>query len=329
MLRSQIDSRRVLPLFNVKGFESVQTKNVEELITLAKMDWGVTKEQSYTKDGKPLDSWHLKRSDTGDILCDAVGKDWTPVQNVDKFKWFQPYMDSDLFTVVGAGGIHGGRETSILARVNLPEKEVVKGDVIGFYVYLSDTYGNRALRGSAMIVRLMCANGAVRQDVSGAFRVRHSSGVKANLDKVQGTFKLLTEQFQRVSEAYSFMASRPIAHAEELKSYIENSFDMDRKDNGNLSTRSLNMVNEIANKVETEVGITNRILQATENDFNVNAGRNYWQAYNAITEYLNHERGHKPETRLEALLYGNSAKVEQRAFALATESPLPLITADA
>ena len=321
MIRSQFNSRRVLPLFNSKSFVDMSTRDVGEAIKLSKMDWNVVKEQCHTLDGKPIDGmYYLKREDTG-VVLNGVGPQWTPVQNKDKFAWFQDYLDSDLFEISGAGSFNEGREVAILAKVKLPDAEIVKGDTVGFYVYLSDTFGSRCMRGSAMAVRLWCANGAIRQEVAGAFKFRHSRQVNNKLDSVKNTFSELTKEFAQIAEDYKRMASRPIVSYEELTGYIENVLEVKRKEDGTLSTRAKNTINTLANQVDSvemvRANMVDSILAANDTGYQKVAGRNYWQAYNAVTDYLNHEHGHNEETRLDSLLNGKALQIEHNAYNLA------------
>lgn len=321
MIRSQFNSRRVLPLYTSKGFVDMSTKDVKEAITLSKMDWEVVKEQCHTLDGQPIDGmYYLKRQDTG-VVLNGVGPQWTPVQNVDKFAWFQDYLDSDLFEIAGAGAFNEGREVAILAKINLPDVEIVKGDAVGFYVYLSDTFGSRCMRGSAMAIRLWCANGAIRQEVAGAFKFRHSRQVGNKLDSVKTTFSKLTEEFTKIADDYKRMASRPIVSIEELTEYIEKALGLTRKEDGTLSTRAKNTINSLANQVESvemvRANMVDSILAATDTGYQKIAGRNYWQAYNAITDYLNHDYGHNEETRLDSLMNGKGLEIEHNAYNLA------------
>ena len=42
-----------------------------------------------------------------------------------------------------------------------------------------------------------------------------------------------------------------------------------------------------------------------------------WGGYNAITEYLTHERGRTQDTRMDSVWFGDSHKVAQRALRVA------------
>ena len=49
------------------------------------------------------------------------------------------------------------------------------------------------------------------------------------------------------------------------------------------------------------------------------AGKTVWGAVNAVTQYVDHERGLKRETGLDAAWFGEGATLKDRAFSIAKE----------
>ena len=45
----------------------------------------------------------------------------------------------------------------------------------------------------------------------------------------------------------------------------------------------------------------------------------WWAAYNAVSEYLTHERGRAADTRLDSLWFGQGANLNGRALSVALE----------
>lgn len=69
-------------------------------------------------------------------------------------------------------------------------------------------------------------------------------------------------------------------------------------------------------KSETEAKrLTSKIIPLFEESTNNLPGMKgtVWAAYNAVTEYLSHERGHSQNTRVDALWFGDSQKLLARA----------------
>jgi hypothetical protein len=49
------------------------------------------------------------------------------------------------------------------------------------------------------------------------------------------------------------------------------------------------------------------------------AGKTLWGAVNAVTQYIDHERGKHRDTSLDAAWFGGGAQLKDRAFAMAQE----------
>jgi hypothetical protein len=59
------------------------------------------------------------------------------------------------------------------------------------------------------------------------------------------------------------------------------------------------------------------------NDIDGVAG-SLWAAYNAVTEFTTHHRGHSANSRLNSLWFGDSKKVNERALKAAMDLAISL-----
>jgi hypothetical protein len=82
-----------------------------------------------------------------------------------------------------------------------------------------------------------------------------------------------------------------------LVDYVFNVFNRDP--DGDHPTRILNQIQRVTELFETGIG---------------NKGQTAWDAYNAVTQWLNYERGNSVDTRLNSLWFGDSAKLSKRAL---------------
>lgn len=345
--RSNLEKRK-FPLFRLDTYMEANPSrhnvtNAKEFLRQSPANFTVTKKRAKKEDGvSELDSWYVERDDNKDVLCNYVGPDWTLVQNIDKFDWFQPYLDSGKFKISGAGTMKEGQIVSIFAKVELPDEEIVKGDPVSYYIHLYDSFGERSLSIQSVVQRLVCLNGAIRNFTDKQMRFRHKKNIHNRLSEAKEFGDFLGEQYKKLSEKYKFMASRPIGSESELRNYIKQVFGMEEKADKNgvvkLPTRSENILTEIidlhdmrsgivtellannaafeSKKKELETKLLDAVLETTEAKQGLARGT-YWGAYNAVTEYNNHIRGRSEETRVDSLFYGDSARVEQRAFNLA------------
>lgn len=83
---------------------------------------------------------------------------------------------------------------------------------------------------------------------------------------------------------------------------------MGMKEEGELSTKAKNIIQDILGRIRNGKGQDLAGVRGS-----------WWAAYNGITEYLSHERGHNQETRLNALWFGDSAQKNQDALEMALE----------
>jgi Domain of unknown function (DUF932) len=66
----------------------------------------------------------------GKILSHHVGPDFTPLQNLDAFQWFDPFVASGEATLETAGVLQGGARVWIMARLTASSAEIADGDTV-------------------------------------------------------------------------------------------------------------------------------------------------------------------------------------------------------
>jgi phage/plasmid-like protein (TIGR03299 family) len=309
------------------GFRDVaEAQTVEEAIVAAKLDYDVDKvpvhlpesyivgKNTFTSDRKEIpDTFALVRRDTQDTFG-IVGRVYQPVTNVQKFAWFNNYLQTGLVKLTHAGQLEGGKKVALVARFNTDDFEVQPGDAIARYLLLSDTFdGKSALSVSLMTVRLVCANGAVAYDKQAHHRFRHSRHTVPNMDLVRADIDRANANFEHLFANYKLLTEKPMPNEKHLRDYIKDVFEFTETQKvvgGQIvtmpSTRSAHIVDGIVNRVNSRINT-------------INNNTTYWSAYNGITEYLNHEYGRNHGTRLDNLWFGKSAALTNRALEVALQ----------
>lgn len=342
---AMFSSRMLVPWHshpNCKVINSVD--NIADGIVLAGQNWEVSKEQLYTKDGKAVDSYALIRSDNNEVLGAGVGAYYTPLQNKEAFAWFQPFLDAKQVSLETAGALHGGQKVWILAKLARNNEEIIPGDEIEKYLMLSNSHdGTTAVRVGFTPIRVVCANtlAAAHGDLtSKLIRIKHHRGVVSALDAIKETVDAIDGEFKATAEQYRALAHKEI-NSRDLEEYVKTVFEMEPKEGkAELSTRSQNILNEILESHNQRLTIGAQLVQANQEHEQVSqqlesnlleqvvdnfenkknegiAGTTLWSAYNAVTEYLNHKRGHNVDTRLNSLWFGQSAQTNQKAMTTA------------
>lgn len=326
-----------------------EAPTIAEGFKLAGLDWQVLVQSLLRADGENVDEFAkvFVRSDNNKTLS-VVGPKTHVLQNLEAFEFFQPFLDAKECTLETAGSLDEGRKVWVMAKIQRDNSEIVKGDEVAKFVLLSNAHdGSMAVRVGYTPIRVVCANTlamAHSNANSKLIRIRHSKEVSKNVQEVQKTMKIADEAFEATAEQYRFLASRNI-NAADLRKYVKQVFKLDEKDD-EVSTRSLNMLNDIIRKHDEKLSklrLESILATVPENakirenanaDIleaiirNVDEGRGtdnpasrgtFWTAYNAVTEYLNYERGNTPETRLNSLWFGANAKTNLEALEIAVE----------
>ena len=277
---------------------------VRDAIVAAKLDWQVelkhvfTENQSGGKSGI-LDHYAVCRTSDNAFLG-IVGPDYVPLQNQQALEWFQPFLNAGEATLETAGSLNGGKQVWALAKIRNGNMTVGKKDAVAHYILLSNAHdGSVAVRVGFTPIRVVCNNTltlAHGSTASKLLRVRHTSNLHVNLELIREIMNVARHEFSATVEQYRNLVKRDIV-ARELERYVKVVFSL--PDNGG---RDL---------------IPNIIYLFEHGRGSQEAGKTYWGAYNAVTEYLNYFRGKTQDNTLSSLWFGDSTHVNRQALDVA------------
>jgi phage/plasmid-like protein (TIGR03299 family) len=291
------------------GTRFIEAPTLDEAIVAAGLDWKVTTEPVLSQAGEILPALATRRSSDGRILG-VVGPSYTPLQNLDAFKFFHPFIEMNEAQIETAGSLRMGQRVFILAKLKLDPMEIVKGDAVQKYVLLSNSHdGTLAVRVGFTPIRVVCANTmalAINSKASQLIRVRHTKNVVQNLEDIREIMNLANAEFEATAEQYRLLAAKDINQAD-LEKYVKLVFNTNKK----ILEAEGNVAN-LNNK---------RILNSVQPLFEKGRGNDLpqvrgtlWAAYNAVTEYLQYERGEDKQVRLDQMWFGQSAQLNKRAL---------------
>jgi phage/plasmid-like protein (TIGR03299 family) len=275
----------------------------------AGLDWNVSTEPLFRENGEKVAAQASVRDTDGRVLG-VVGPRWTPLQNADAFKIFEPLVDSGDMALHTAGSLRNGERVWVLCQLNLDNSEIVKGDEIRKFALLSNGHdGKLAVHFGFTPIRVVCANTeamARESEASKLIRVRHHRFVKENVEKLRDVMDLANQEFEATCDQYRFLASRAI-NKSDLEKYVKIVFDVHKKDPEEVSTRQKNILTNVEGLFVTGKG----------NDLDGVRGT-YWAAYNAVSEYLNYEKGRNEANRMDSLWFGQNGVMNRKALDVAT-----------
>lgn len=309
------------------GTVVMEAQKSTDALRLAGMDWDVALTDLAADFGeaagearyRPLDTHRATfRTDTGAALG-AVGMRYKPLQNREAFAWMDEVVGEELAIWHTCGSLRGGRKVWMLAK--LPGTiEVANRDVLEKYVLITNSHdGTGAVRLFPTSVRVVCMN-TLRLALS-----THKREAKAAGDGLPLGLKLFHTEgglSKRVFEAKRLLGVIGKTHDDFAKAATA----MIEKP---LSSRAVSeyfggLVADRSERARGKVitSLWDRFAMPTNSD---GFGANVWTAYNAASEYADHElrvigSGEKrAERKFQSALFGTSHAFKERAWAAACD----------
>jgi len=283
--------------------------SIDDLATFPQFAWEAQKVQLTLPDGRPVDTYAMLRSDSGDIIGRAVGFKYTPLQFKQAFGFFNSFVSSKEAIIHTAGLINNGSRVWILAK--LPGEIRVHGDdVIGKYLLLSNSHdGTSPVQITFTPIRVVCQNTerAALRGSDNIHAIRHTKGINQAIQDAAQAMGIANQYYSDLEAAFQSLQRKQMSHTESVD-YINTVFDAEFKSSEKGSTRGRNILEGVYELLLTGKGTELPGVQGTA-----------WGAYNAVTEYIDHHKNYRShDTALENIAFGSSGgAVKQKAFELA------------
>lgn len=325
--KGQMFSVRELPWHKL-GIVVNEAPTVEEAIKLAGLDWEVGLHKQWYFDGKMLvenltqcQTQTVYRKTDGKVLGE-VGPKWHPLQNIEAFKWFDPFLASGQASLETAGCLNEGRRVWVMAKINRDDCRIVGDDKIRKYIMLSNSHdGTQAIRVGYTPQRVVCSNTlamAHGSKASALLKVKHTKSLNETMDKIRDIMNVADAAFEATAEQYRFLTTKGIV-ASDLKKYVDLVFKKDSEeseedDQEETEKRSLKeddarlMINKIIPHFENGRGADLPGVKGT-----------LWGALNSISSFLTWERCRTQDARLDNLWFGESVKINKKALDVAVK----------
>ena len=278
----------------------------QNAIELARLDYDVVKVPNYAcYNGEFLNtpaSFSTLRTDTNQILGDRIGKNYTIVQNLEAFTFFDSIVDAGAAVYETAGVLGVGEKIFITAK--MPDTIRIAGtdDLTEVYVLLTSSHdGSGSIIAAVTPVRVVCQNtlNMALSNTINRVAIRHTSVVKdrlAEAHKVLGISKVFV---QEANECFNHLSKKYVSD-DAVKELIRNLFNEQERD----STRIKNIEDAALECYFTGVGQEKIIGTA-------------WGAINGITFYLDHVKNYRNQaSKFDNILGGSSTTIATRATEL-------------
>jgi len=307
------------------GFGTVvaEAQTSADALRIAGLDWDVrlTDLAAIMPDGshQPISTHRATmRTDTGTALG-AVGLRYQPLQNREAFAWMDEVVGGDepLAMWHTCGSLRQGRKVWMLAKMP-GHVEVTDRDVLEKYVLITNSHdGLGAVRLFPTSVRVVCAN-TLRLAIGMADKAKNADGLPLGLKLFHTSGGL----------------SRRVEKARECLGVINNAHE-----GFGLAARQM-MAKEVSTQQVSEyfgdlVGgrsekSRGKVITALWDRFSMptnegNHGANVWTAYNAASEWADHELrvtgagDVRAERKFKSVLFGSAHSFKEKAWANAME----------
>ena len=276
------------------------------MMKAAGLDWSVTKQPMYYMDdlgemGEVPGKSALVRSSDNKVM-DIVGQDWNPVQNAEAFEFFREFVDTGDMQMHTAGSLKDGKMVWALAKVNdgFTIKTAQGEDSVESYLLFSNPhqYG-KSIDVRFTPIRVVCNNTltlSLNQNVDQYVRMGHQRPF--NAEDAMATLGMAHKKLETYKEAAEYLCQKSYT-TDDMLNYFNQVFP-------SASDRDSNKSREAQEVMHTQAGAA--LGEGT-----------FWQLFNGVTYYVDHEMGRNADNRMSAAWFGSGVKKKQDALALAVE----------
>lgn len=312
--------------------------NTEEALQLAKLDWQVYKAETDLTLDKPIypmdDSVEMYTAHKTGYYCTYrlenglvpiflgnVSERYEVLQNREAFQPFDEVLLDKGYTYETMGAVKDGKKIWILAKA--PESLMIGNDKVDPYVLLFNSHdGSTAVVMRPSAIRVVCNNTLNLALSKKGFEIsmKHTQGVRDRLGQVTNMLRTAEGNLQEAYDSWQRMVDYEINYFEMVKYFEEVS--------PKLKNRGIETYNHITGRKSPD--FQTRIFEKLETNFihgRGNNGKNLWHAYNAVTEYVDHDKNYSDW--VNSTQFGSGAAFKENAYKTAVkwlgEAPTPSI----
>lgn len=278
----------------------------EEALMAANLDFNVQKVPLQTSTGIMVpDKYATVRMDTQAVLG-VVGRDYSVVQNVDSFKFFDAIVGSDEAIFETAGALGKGEKIFITAK--LPAHIQVGDDIVDQYLFLYNSHdGSSAITCAFTPIRVVCNNTltAAMKKLSNKVSIKHTSNANYNLQQAHKLMGIVNVLSREMESLFNDLKNTYVAD-DKVKDLITQALAPTDKfiDQEEFSTRFENMVESV-------------YTYTMEDDTQLDIRNSLWGVYNGVTGYYSNEKEYKDDNnKINSMFFGDYNRKAQRTLNL-------------
>lgn len=296
------------------GQKSEFITSVQDFMAEAQLNWSVSKQSMFfcTTEGifSKVPNRQAVVRDMDEQVLGTVGDSYQPLQNADAFGVLQTAIDEFGVTIETAGALGQGERVWMLAK--MPQTfEPVAGDAVGGYFLISTGHdGATPYVAKPTPIRVVCQNTLnMTQKDKAIIRLSHTKSGTAQLDMVAELIANLVASLEATNETFASLAAKRM-NKDDVVAFIRKTLRIPEEvavEKGVMARR----IDTLVNLAFHGTGIDTDGVTTTA-----------WGAYNAVTEYADHQRLAEAKNvkamlrAAESAVFGTNDLVKQRALDL-------------
>lgn len=241
------------------------------------------------------------RTDTNDFLG-IVGERYHIIQNIEAFEFIDSIIGEGKADYETVGCL--GKGETIFITCKLKEEMIINKDLIDKYLLLSMSHdGSSSITVMFTPIRVVCNNtlSLALEAKHSKISIRHTKSAKHNLELAKKVLGIVDAQTRSYQEAFGFLYNKTIRDSE-VKTIIQQSFKIEKDSEENISTRGINIINQVNRYYYNGVGQEEIVGNA-------------WGVFNGITGYLQNVKTYSnSEIKFKSTFMTTGVDIRNRAF---------------
>lgn len=296
------------------GVKVDRTLQPQEMLKAAGLDWKVEKRpltialDNGLAAGQVLNDTAALVRDSDQKILGICGKEYTPMQNEETFKFFEKFCKAGDMEMDTAGSLCGGKRVWGLAKIK--GGFTLKGgdEVEGYMLLNSPHIWGKSMSIMFSPIRVVCMNTLTmalnKSSDENTFRMIHNRAFDAAAIKMaEEKLGLAMKELDKFKKAAQLLSSKK-ADDEAVQRFMAKIFQPDLlKDQVILPDQYNRRMEKLMELVATQPGADLKSSKGT-----------WWGAFNAATYYIDHIAGRDQDARLERAWFGSSATLKRNAL---------------
>ena len=244
----------------------------------------------------------IVREDTGEVFS-TVKETYTPTQNHTIIETMQDIAGDNDLEIIRAIPLNGGRK--VLVQMKRPNNHmIIGGQDTEQYIYAINSHdGSSSLKFGFMNTVVFCQNQFGWMNSNAFSGYRHTQSIQDKVKELPSIINFSGEE-EKIAELQHFSGQSIGRDAIEEMLFSLTKIDRamsPREIEGNFSTRSINIYNDLQNCIMEE---TSRV------------GLTKWGLFNGVTKYTTHMKSAplREHGRQESIITGSGQKMNEQAF---------------